>query len=151
MQHSKCGFRCQIDGDNHFSHPTGYILTNAVQYAVCHHNRKSALLTHDQLASHQDFQGLSLKASFKPVRPVLLQGVIPPPLLLNFMRSLVSPFFPAHWNSFEWSPFPLAYQVLLSVWCHPQIYWRCFSSSHPSSQWKTLNSISSLLSHEKHL
>lgn len=93
MQHSTCGFRCQIDGDNHFSHLTDYGLTNAAQYAVSLHNRKSALLTHDQLAGHQDFEGLSLKAAFKPVRPVLLQGVIPPPLLLNFMRSLLVHFF----------------------------------------------------------
>ena len=93
MQHSKCGCRCQIDGDNHFSHLTGYFLTNVAQYAVSPHNRKSALLTHDQLDGHQGVQGLSLKGAFKPIRPVLLQGVIPPPLLLNFMRSLLVHFF----------------------------------------------------------
>ena len=81
------------DEDNYAFHLTGYFLTSAAQYAVSHHNRKSALLTHDQLAGHQDFQGLSLKAAFKPVRPVLLQGVIPLQLLLNFMRFLLVRFF----------------------------------------------------------
>lgn len=93
MQHSKCGTRCEIDGANHFSHFTDSVLTAAAQYAVRLHNRKSALLTHDQLAGHEDFQGLSLKGDFKPVRPALLQQVIPLSLLLNFMRSLLVHFF----------------------------------------------------------
>lgn len=79
MQHSQCGFRCQKDWDYHFSTLQATILVNAAQYAVSLRNRKSALLTHDQLAGHQAFQDLSLKAAFKPLRPVLLQWVIPHP------------------------------------------------------------------------
>lgn len=83
MQHIKCGFRCQIDGDNHFRQLAVYIHINVAQYAVSVHSCKSILMTHDLLAGQQDFQGLYLKTAFKPVRPVLLQGIFPDLLLSN--------------------------------------------------------------------
>lgn len=56
MQNSKCDFKRQIDGDNPFSHFTGYALASAAQYAVSLHHRKSSLLTHDQFTGHEAFQ-----------------------------------------------------------------------------------------------